>query len=440
MQIKMPNKAIAIILLMTLTMFQILNAITGIVQAVYEELETQETKISNTNVSFDVYYADTEQHQKELNIQEGGALALNINIENTGALTEAKVHIENPNFKIAQDQVNDIHIQSIDTENNDIYLKQLVTGEVTINLPIQFEKQKNIETSYFDRLNTFTLTTKYKENENSEKQIEKSIQVNTQWIDDVDTTVTSNFSKFLSLADTKTLLEQVVQVTTNNNNLPKEAEKLEIEVPTIGEQKPSDVQVMKNGIKVESEYIKETGTLKMNYTNTPDENQKVAWIEADTYKIIYIYEPKLTANTIQQTSTINVETKYYTKTNAITKQLTQDYEISTTAQLVSSEKISTQNMSKEYLTVGTDKKAYIGEKTTLEIPETTQVSDITIEIGNTYFTQGTIKTKKDMFLQNSFINKEEFTRIFGETAQIQIIGADNKIITTIDQKTQQKQP
>ena len=430
------NKAIAIILLMTLTMFQVLNAICGVVLAVYEELEAQETKISNTNVSFDVYYADTKQHQKQLNIGEGGTLALNINIENTGALTEAKIHIDNPNFKIAQDQANDVHIQSIDAANNDIYLKQLVTGEVTINLPIQFEKQESIETSYFDRLNTFTLTTKYKENESDEKQIDKSIQIHTQWIDDVDTTVTSSFSKYLGLTDTKTLLEQVVQVTTNNNNLPKEIENLEIEVPVIGEQKPSNVQVMKNGVKIDGEYNAETGILKINCTNAPDENQKITWRETDTYKIVYIYESNLTADTVEQTSTINVETKYYTKQDSIQKELAQDYEINTTTQLVSSEMISTQNMSRQYLTVGTDKKAYIGEKTTLEIPETTQVSDITLEIGNTYFTQGETKQQTNMFLQGTYINKEEFTRIFGETAEIQVIGADNQVIATINSETE----
>ena len=49
------KKVMAITLLMTLTMFQFLYATTGVVQAVYEELENQNAKIENTNVSFNVY-------------------------------------------------------------------------------------------------------------------------------------------------------------------------------------------------------------------------------------------------------------------------------------------------------------------------------------------------------------------------------------------------
>lgn len=438
------NKMVAIILIMTLTMIQLLNVINGVSLAIYEELETQETKISSTNVSFDVYYVDeTKQHQKELNIKEGGTLGIDIKIENTGVINEAKVHIDNPNFKIAESQVNDSHIQSIDTKNNDIYLKQLVTGNTIINLPIEFEKQENIETTYLARQNTFTLTAKYKENSNIEKQIEKSIQIFTQWTDSVDTTVTSNFSKYLQLTDTQTLLEQVIQVKTNDNTLPKETESLEVQVPVIGNQKPTNIKVMRNGKQIENEYNAEQGTLKINYTNTPNENQKITWKETDTYKIIYVYETKLTANIINLNQTnIKINTKYYTKQENVAKELTQDYEINTTTQLISSEMISTQKMSKQYLTTGTDKKAYIGEKATLEIPEITQITDVTIDIGNTYFiTNLSTKLSKNMYLQNTYISEEELTRIFGETVQIQVVisneqTGNDQVIATIDSQTE----
>ena len=62
MKTKLLKRTIAIILLITLMMFQISDLTNYVVKAVYEELEAQETKIENTNVTFDVFYAGEKTH------------------------------------------------------------------------------------------------------------------------------------------------------------------------------------------------------------------------------------------------------------------------------------------------------------------------------------------------------------------------------------------
>ena len=109
------KKILAIFLLMSLTMIQCLYVMTGIVTAVYEDLDSQNTNIENTNVYFDVYYEDGK-HGGKLKISEGGNVYCYIKIENSGVLNDVKIHIDNPNFKIDTDNVDKNYIQSIDLE------------------------------------------------------------------------------------------------------------------------------------------------------------------------------------------------------------------------------------------------------------------------------------------------------------------------------------
>ena len=112
-------------LLMTLTMAQFLYVTTTAVQAVYEELESQSINIENTNVSFNVSYEDGT-HSKQLKISEGGVISCNIKIEKDGVLNNAKIHIENPNFKINEEKLDKTFVKAVDVENNDITLNQII--------------------------------------------------------------------------------------------------------------------------------------------------------------------------------------------------------------------------------------------------------------------------------------------------------------------------
>lgn len=431
------KKILAIFLLMSLTMIQCLYVMTGIVTAVYEDLDSQNTNIENTNVYFDVYYEDGK-HGGKLKISEGGNVYCYIKIENSGVLNDVKIHIDNPNFKIDTDNVDKNYIQSIDLENNDIVLNQMATGERTIKLPINFERKNNVSSDYFDKKNTFTLSANYKSESKKEAKIEKSIDIGTQWTDDVDINIENDFSKFQELDNNNILLEQVVSVSTINNNLPKQEENLELEVPVLDKIKPSKIVVLHNGKEIDSNYDKESAKLSIQYKNDVTENDQIIWgSEKDTYKIIYTYDGKINVKQRKQLVKATISTKYYTRTDNIQKSIDEEKNINVTKDIVSADMTATDKISKQYFTVKSSKKAYIDEDFSMEIPEFSQVNDFSIEVGNTAFdNEKGVSTNVDTFLEKTYINKERVLDIFGQDVKIEILNQDNQIITTIDSSSE----
>ena len=431
------KKILAIFLLMSLTMIQCLYVMTGIVTAVYEELDSQNTNIENTNVYFDVYYEDGK-HSKQLKISDGGNVYSYIKIENSGVLNDAKIHIDSPNFKIDTDNIDKKYIQSIDLENNDIVLNQIATGERTIKLPIKFERKDNISSNYFDKKNNFTLSANYKSESKKEMKIEKSIDIATQWTDDVDINIENDFSKFQELDKDSTLLEQVVKVSTINKNLPKQEENLELEVPILDKVKPSKIVVLHNGMEINSNYDKESAKLSIQYKNDVTENGQIIWgSEKDTYKVIYVYDGKINVKQRKQLVKGIVSTKYYTRNDAIQKSIEEEKNVNVTADIVSADMTATDKIAKQYFTVKSSKRAYIDENSNIEIPEISQVNDFSLEIGNTAFdNEKGVSTNVDTFLEKTYINKERVLDIFGQDVKIEILNQDNQIITTIDSSSE----
>ncbi len=431
------KKILAIFLLMSLTMIQCLYVMTGIVTAVYEELDSQNTNIENTNVYFDVYYEDGK-HSKQLKISDGGNVYSYIKIENSGVLNDAKIHIDSPNFKIDTDNIDKKYIQSIDLENNDIVLNQIATGERTIKLPIKFERKDNISSNYFDKKNNFTLSANYKSESKKEMKIEKSIDIATQWTDDVDINIENDFSKFQELDKDSTLLEQVVKVSTINKNLPKQEENLELEVPILDKVKPSKIVVLHNGMEINSNYDKESAKLSIQYKNDVTENGQIIWgSKKDTYKVIYVYDGKINVKQRKQLVKGIVSTKYYTRNDAIQKSIEEEKNVNVTADIVSADMTATDKIAKQYFTVKSSKRAYIDENSNIEIPEISQVNDFSLEIGNTAFdNEKGVSTNVDTFLEKTYINKERVLDIFGQDVKIEILNQDNQIITTIDSSSE----
>ena len=85
----------------------------------------------------------------------------NIKIEKNGVLNNAKIHIENPNFKINEEKLDKTFVKAVDVENNDITLNQIVTGEKNIKIPhIQIDTFLN-ENEYQKIINKGCACSKY---------------------------------------------------------------------------------------------------------------------------------------------------------------------------------------------------------------------------------------------------------------------------------------
>ncbi len=115
-------------------------------------------------------------------------------------------------------------------------------------------------------------------------------------------------------------------------------------------------------------------------------NDQISWkTDKDVYKIIYLYEGKINVKQISKTVKGTITTKYYGKTDVVQKVLEEEKTIKPTTEIISAEETSTKELPKEYFNVKSSKKAYIEETATIEIPEVSQIKDISIEVGKTYF-------------------------------------------------------
>lgn len=426
------KKVMSATLLMTLTMFQFLYVATTTVQAVYEELENQNANIENTNVSFNVSYEDGT-HSKQLKTTEEGVIVCSIKIEKSGVLNDGKIHIENPNFEIDVDKLDKTYVKGV--EGNEIMLNQMVTGEKNINIPVKFVKKEVISSDYFDKQNTFTFTAKYKSENRTEKEIQKNIIIDTQWTNDVDTNIENEFVKFQKLDESNTLLEQKIDVETVNQVLPKQEENIELQVPVLDGIKPSKIEVLQNGKEITSQYDVDSAKLNIQYKNEINDNQIIWKTDKDVYKIIYLYQGKVEVKQITQKTTGTISTKYYGKEDGVQKNIEEDKTIKPTTEIISAETTNTEELPKQYFNVKSNKKAYIEEVATIEIPEVSQIKDFSIEVGKTYFVNSG-KIQKNTFLESTYLNKEEIFNICGQDAKIQVLDQNGNLIGTIDNTTE----
>ena len=76
----------------------------------------------------------------------------------TGVLENAKIKINNANFKILKDEVKNSYVKYINDDTNEIELNKITYGNsIEIELPIKFEKSGEIATDYFSMENEIAL-------------------------------------------------------------------------------------------------------------------------------------------------------------------------------------------------------------------------------------------------------------------------------------------
>ena len=435
------KKVLCMLLIIALTMVQFIFTGYNAVQALYEELEQQNTQISRSNVSFDAYFKKDNQntHSKELKISEGDNLFFNINIKNTGSLNDAKIVVNNANFKIKADEIKNQYVKSV--ENNVIYLNQIIYGNnAEIQIPIEFEKTDKIATSYFNMENNITLSGKYKET--SEKDIEKTINTRTIWTDSTDTTLTTSIEKYFSLGEEGVLLQQNIVSTVNENKLPKENEKITVTVPVIENEKPKEIVVVRNENKIEENnfnYNKEQNILEIQKNDAINENQEINWNEqTDTYKVIYLYDSKIKEDTRNIDIDVKSETKLFTIENVYEKQEQRQEEITKKGTSVNINGTISSSVYKGYLYANSQNETIYSENYNVEISQVKTIQNLKIGPSNDAFVSGNnnIATNGSIYYKSTKINKNNMLDILGEEGNIKITNVSGIVIGEINKDTQ----
>lgn len=426
--------SILLILTLTMTKFVFLGYE---VWAAYEELESQKIETNVKNVQFDAYFMNGNQkiHSKESDIYNKETLVLNVNVKDKGYLNDAKIKIENANFTILKNEVNNQYVKSINIDSNEIELNPIIyQNNAVIMLPISFKRQDNFEYDYFEKENAITITGNYLEEDNKNKEVSSTIKTRMIWKHVTDVSLNQNIDKYINLGN-KILLQQNITTSLQDDKLPRENETIEVTVPIIDGQKPANVKVLLNGDKMQNDkalYNKEIGKVKIN-----NETKEVLGVQNNVYKVIYEYENvEFTKKKIDLD--IKMTTKLYTQ-NDIIKSDTKNIEIDAPiGNIVSLTKQTTNSKHKGYLYANSSNLTEYEELEKLEISNETEISNIDITENQENFLDNSGNqfdiSSKTVYLETTF-NKNNLINLLGENGAVTITDSNNNILSVINSQS-----
>lgn len=281
-----------------------------------------------------------------------------------------------------------------------------------IEIPIKFKKQENFEENYFEKENEIALEGTYKQDR--EQKVEKTIKTKILWQAEARISESQEIQKYIDLGE-KILLQQNITTQVEENKLPRESEKLNINVPTLDEIAPERVDLLLNGEKISEDqitYNQEEKTLEIR------NEKKGTWKNSQNeYKIIYTYNKINNEKIIEfgnKTITLDakISTKLYTK-DVVENQDTKEIEIQPQGSIISISKVEINKLYKGYMYANVGQTEY-AEKNEIEISEIENASEI--KINNMEQTLETDQGQSAEISQKTLyksitVNKEELEKI-----------------------------
>ena len=435
-------KVITIMLLIiALTSINVLFLGYHIVIALAEELETQGNNTNISDVQFDAYFKtdNGNTHYRQANISDNQVyLYINVNVLEKGSVNNAKIKINDSNFKVKESGNSNAYVKNINLDANEIELNPIIyNNNVEIEIPIEFNKTDNINANYFSKETNITLEGTYKEEEN-EKALEGAIITRLDWTDNAEVNMSQTIEKCVDLGENGILLQQGITTKIENDSLPRELEQFTITVPRIGDILPTSINVVINGMKLDEnkiQYDRENAKLNVAKEIVVDSEGNTSWDSGiDEYKIIYTYDQS--ARDMLSSATLHTEmnSKLFTKEN-IVKTDEQQIKLEFKGNAVSVEKTATGELYKGYLYANSSNETIFEENNIIEISNSDIVDSIKVSTNNSYFASDngtTYDANGITFYKETLINKNNFVRLFGENGYINILDANGNLITTVN--------
>jgi len=436
---KILSKVIATILVLVLTFS---NAMLLGVYAISGELENQQTSIRNTNIEFDSYFKDEENNKVHTLISDINAedIKMYITIKiSEGNLQNASASLTNSNFKFKEFKDEQGVIQSIDLQNNKINFNNISKdSNITLEIPVEINKQETIDSDYFTKESIVTLSGTYLNNNGKQSEITKDIKVKLQIHGEIKVSIEQTIDKYVPFDITTekgALLQSTVKVGIENNNLPVKQASINIEVPVINNVKPTSVVV----VGKEASYNKEEGKLTIAINNEI-QNDKISWPKngLDTYKIVYIYgENAYTNEEIIAEQKVNTEIEAYNDvgtrgtgraSTGIRRSEKLNDVISNTVE------VNTQQLYKGFLYNNSENETAYQTTWKADIGYTNLIENIELsEDGDKYIStnerEEEIFSESGSYYKTTYISKENFERILGLDGYIDIYNGQVKIGT-----------
>lgn len=459
------SKILATVLVITLTFANIilLGVYASESYATSDNLEKQGTATNNGNVEFDAYFVNSEKvsaHslKQDINAQDT-RMYVSVKVKK-GYLKDAKVQIfgeqENKlaNFKMLNSNESLELIQSIDTDNNLISLKQINKDtEAVLQIPITANKENRFDLSNFTKENRIKLTASYVNDEGKTVSVQKTIKARVEWTGTASVTIEQSVERYIpfTVNETKGLLVQtIVKTGLENNNLPIEETNINVTVPVVNGIKPTKVNVTanstlatngKDGLKFNSEnykYNQETGILNIVVKNDAQDNI-VSWEKncKDEYVITYVYpEEAIVESGIQTAQTINAKIKVYN--NVAT-----EVENTVTGKIEASEKIGemvtgklttlNDSLSKGYLYTKSNRETEYKIEDIVDIGYSEVVDKIIVNNGvDNFIKENGEANLSSTYYKTTTVNKENFDKILGTEGYIKILDKDGATLATFN--------
>ena len=418
-----------------------------IVIALVNELENQGNNTNITDVQFDAYFKvdNGKTHYRQANITDDQIyLYININVLEKGSVNNAKIKINDPNFKIKEsNNLNtNTYVKNINLDTNEIELNSIIyNNSVEIEIPIEFNKIDNINSNYFSKEAKVTLEGIYKEEED-EETLEGEIITKLDWTDNAEVTMFQTIEKCIDLGENGILIQQQITTTVENGNLPRESEQFMITVPRIGDVLPTTIEVLSNGTKLNEsnvQYDVENGQLYVTKEIVVDNQGNTLWdSDMNEYKIIYMYDASVRDSVANITLHTEMNSKLFTKEN-IVKTDEQEVGLEFKGNIVSSKKSVTQEIYKGYLYANSVNETTYKENNVIEISNAEVIDSIYASTNNSYFVDGNENTydANDITIyKETLINKNRFIQLFGENGYIHIKDANGNVIYTINNQSE----
>ena len=430
-----------IALIITLTSINVLFLGYNVVVAVSNELDTQGNSTNIRDVKFDAYFkvGNSTTHYRQANISDEQVyLYLNVNVLEKGSVDNAKIRINDSNFKIKDSNNSNSYVKSINVDTNEIELNSIIyNNNVEIEIPIEFNKVDNISADYFSREANITLEGTYREEED-EKTLEGDIVTRLDWTDNAEVNMSQSIEKCVDLGESGILIQQEILTTVENADLPRESEQFTITVPRIGNVLPNTVDVLSNGTKLSEsnvQYNQENGQLNVSKEFVVSGDGTTSWDSGtDEYKIIYIYDQSVRDSLTNITLNTQMNSKLFTKENS-TKADTQQVELQFKGNVVSTEKNVTQEVYKGYLYANSANETIYRENNVIEISNAESVEKILAATNNSYFVDGSenqYSASSIVIYKETLINKNRFVQLFGNDGYINVKDGSGNVISTVN--------
>ncbi len=253
---KILEKLLAVFLVFTLT-FANFAFVSKSYAVSFAEIFGGKSSTGNKNVEFEAYFGAEDEkstsvisdvNNKELEI------SMDLNVKDEGYLKDAKIEItkgeneEELGFELKEKTELEESIRNI--ENNTVYLNQInKSSEVKIQIPIEYKNENYVKEEKALSESVVKFSGTYVDKDGDEKELEKEVELEIAWKDEREVKLEEEPNKYISYGEgiifqTVERIDNVVE--ENVNTLPVEETEIEIDVPTIKDQKPSKITVVAN--------------------------------------------------------------------------------------------------------------------------------------------------------------------------------------------------